>query len=223
MATNINNIRCGMVNVESASGKRDEINESIIKNNFDLFCISETWLKEYGDEAIIKVMLPASYTMVNEMRSESLGGGVGIIVHKKFRYKQIKDKGNFSTFEYIEIKINTDTGLLTVINVYRPPKSNVNEFLREFRNFINLIDNDMKEVVICGDFNLKLNKVSNAVEEFKNILNENSLKNYLNVESSRSQNILQLLISSNERNNIDNIEVEPERFILVFTNLLHLQ
>ena len=87
MATNINNIRCGMVNVESASGKRDEINESIIKNNFDLFCISETWLKEYGDEAIIKAMLPASYTMVNEMRSESLGGGVGIIVNKKFRYK----------------------------------------------------------------------------------------------------------------------------------------
>ena len=220
MATNINNIRCGMVNVESASGKRDEINESIIKNNFDLFCISETWLKEYGDEAIIKAMLPASYTMVNEMRSESLGGGVGIIVHKKFRYKQIKDKGNFSTFEYIEIKINTDTGLLTVINVYRPPKSNVNEFLREFRNFINLIDNDMKEVVICGDFNLKLNKVSNAVEEFKNILNENSLKNYLNVESSRSQNILQLLISSNERNNIDNIEVEPERFYTSFHKLV---
>ena len=213
MDSNLKNIKCGMVNAQSVGNKTLKIRELFDKDKLDILCITETWLKPVIDDAKINEMVPESYTSVHKMRNcQNRGGGVSIIISKKFKFKQILDKGNFDTFEYIEIQADTQKGKTLIINIYKPPNTNENRFLEEFELFLNMIDTDMNNVLICGDFNLRLNCGNNITRRFSNILREHNLKNYLNFSTSSSENILQLILSSCEKNNVKNIETEPDFF-----------
>ena len=118
MDSNLKNIKCGMVNAQSVGNKTLKIRELFDKDKLDILCITETWLKPVIDDAKINEMVPESYTSVHKMRNcQNRGGGVSIIISKKFKFKQILDKGNFDTFEYIEIQADTQKGKTLIINI----------------------------------------------------------------------------------------------------------
>ena len=72
--------------------------------------------------------------MFGHIRSNKLGGGTGILVHKTLRSRIRKDlEINLKTFEHTVIEIKTETNNLLVVSGYRPPNSNTKEFLVEYK------------------------------------------------------------------------------------------
>ena len=77
--------KCGLLNVQSVGNKTIEIRELIEQFKFDIFMVTETWLKEgAGDDAKIKEMLPDTHYFYHVPRIEQVGGGVGIFLSKQY-------------------------------------------------------------------------------------------------------------------------------------------
>ena len=87
----------------------------------------------------------------------------------------------FNTFEYIDLEILNKNKVMRLITAYRPPtidgKRKEKEFIEEFRNYLDTINN-LRTTLICGDFNLWLDKVSECicVGEFVELLEAHSLE-----------------------------------------------
>ena len=66
------------INASSVKNKTLAINEEIIQHDWDILAITETWLKQTGDEAIVTELLPPGYTFHHVARSRGRGGGVAV-------------------------------------------------------------------------------------------------------------------------------------------------
>ena len=53
----------GLLNAQSAVLKAFDIHEMILEKEIDLLCLTETWLREKGDEVAIDEMTPPGYTL----------------------------------------------------------------------------------------------------------------------------------------------------------------
>ena len=65
-----------LINARSVKNKTLAINEEIIQHDWDILAITETWLKQTGDEAIVTELLPPGYTFRHVARPCGRGGGV---------------------------------------------------------------------------------------------------------------------------------------------------
>ena len=93
----------GVVNAQGCKGKTDQIQQLINENKYDIFDVTESWLKE--DD-------PLSQTILNEMfanefktnlfsRESRKGGGIIIASKKSLKIKEAK-KGKKETYEFVE-------------------------------------------------------------------------------------------------------------------------
>ena len=82
----VNTIKCCLANVQSVTNKSLKINELINERNLDIFCITETWLKEEEeDKSKIKECTPSSHKFMQRDRNFKKGGGIGVIIYKAFK------------------------------------------------------------------------------------------------------------------------------------------
>ena len=90
------------------------------------------------------------------MRSNKLGGGTGILVHKTLRSKIRKDlEVDTKTFEHTVIEIKTDNSNLLAVSGYRPPNSNTKEFLSEYKQAVKIWQKlKYHELIVGLDHNL---------------------------------------------------------------------
>ena len=77
----LENVKFGHINSRSLYPKKDEIEFIITKNDFDVLCISETWLSEHVKDNDISI---PGYNIFRKDRKHSLGGGVLYICQGKF-------------------------------------------------------------------------------------------------------------------------------------------
>ena len=145
--------------------------------------LTETWLwGDVSDSSKIKEMTPKTHTFYHFPRVEKTGGGVGIFVSKSVSRVTVRNQLIFNTFEYIDLEILSKNKVIRLITVYRLPtiggKRKEREFIEEFGNYLDTINN-LRTTLICGDFNLWLDKVSecNYVGEFVELLEAHSLVN----------------------------------------------
>ena len=68
-----------LINARSVKNKTLAINEEIIQHDWDILAITETWLKQNGDEAIVTERLPPGYTFHHVARPCGRGGGVAVV------------------------------------------------------------------------------------------------------------------------------------------------
>ena len=118
----------------------------------DLVLLCETWLNPNN---LAKLDIP-NYRLFGNVRSNKLGGGTGILVHKTLQSRIRKDlEIDTKTFEHTVIEIKTETTNLLVVSGYRPPNSNTKEFLSEYKQAVKVWQKLKHHELIVGlDHNL---------------------------------------------------------------------
>ena len=158
-----------LLNAQSvkARDKALRINDHIFENAYDVFVLTETWLRPgCKDSVSVGDLAPPGYSVLHEPRSTGRGGGVGIIIRDTV--KATKEPSRvYETFEYMHVKATTSSFTYRFITVYRPPPSRKNrlkysDFIDEFDEFLSDVVMLKGKLVILGDLNIHLDSIQSA-------------------------------------------------------------
>ena len=147
------------LNIRGLKSKINDLTNLLVKlKNPEIIILNETWLKESDNNRII---LP-NYKYEGIPRNNKKGGGVGFLIRTDILYRirndLIPDIKTLSCEQcYIEIKNNTEKVIIGTM--YRPPSTNISEFINTFNVQIDKI-NKGYECIIGLDHNLDLLKQS---------------------------------------------------------------
>ena len=142
---------------------------STFSNQFSAIAISETWLTP-ETEALFSL---DGYQFINKNRIEGRGGGVGMFLKNECNFKIRADLNpTCDSCETIFADIDVPRGKNIVVGVvYRPPKSNLEQFLYYLENLLNKLSKENKQIYILGDYNIDLLKVKSCkVNSVMNII-----------------------------------------------------
>ena len=192
------NIRLCHLNTRSSRNKTHLICDLIDDMSIDILCISETWLYEKGDEATKKQLKPETYEILSKSRKGRSGGGLAFIHRTPLVKKDIDSSFSFSHLSYelfcSELSLNGIKTLL--ICIYYPGYSKKHtysraKFIDEFAELIISIRNFNKPFIICGDFNIHLDVLSDSdTKMFNSILYEHELNQLVSSPTQQSGHIL---------------------------------
>ena len=129
------------LNAQSCRNKASELNDLVIDHDIDTLLLTETWLKEQGDEAQKAEMTPAGYVLKSFHRKNRRGGGLAFLMKKSLEKHVVMKSLAVSTFEAFEACVVYNNVSVTLICLYRPPYSKQNNssikmFLDEFPDFL---------------------------------------------------------------------------------------
>ena len=116
---------------------------------FDILTLNETRL----DNSILdcEVQIPG-YDFIRSDRNRN-GGGVAMYIRTVIPYIIRKDLSQ-DTLELLSIEVKKPKSKPLLISTwYRPPSAKI-ELFEKFENFLKLIDNEDKDIIITGDLNL---------------------------------------------------------------------
>ena len=161
------------LNARSIKNKFDEIKNIVLNSNseWDVVCISETWLKD----DIIEFYNINGYNMYATFRKRTEGGGTLIYVRNKYEVKERKDLEcpQLET-NYVQIQLELLSGHKSIIvgEIYRPPNYPNAQFLEYLEQTLEVIENENKLMILAGDFNYNMLKgcESNSAHTFTNLL-----------------------------------------------------
>lgn len=91
------------------------------------------------------------------------GGGIAVYIKDNIAFTTISL--NVKSFEVIQIDLNFDNQIVSLLSIYRPPSSNIKEFLNEIDKTINTI-NKKQELIIVGDMNIDILKQNNITIKY---------------------------------------------------------
>ena len=152
----------GVWNARSAVNKALEVNEMIVERDLDVLCLTETWLREEGDDVSTGEMTPPGFSFLHRPRVSGRGGGVALIFRQHLNVRLCKHR-SFSSFENIEVCITRGKQTIRLGCVYRPPPSAGNklttcDFIDEFGMFLSDDSIPAENVLVVGDFNFHMDK-----------------------------------------------------------------
>ena len=201
-------------NAQSINNKISILIQILEDNSIDICCLSETWLQSQKN-TVTANLREAGYRIYHFNRTKKIGGGVAVL--SKYEYKPKLEKSfNYTSFECIiqTLKTSSISANLTIIVVYRLDVS-FPLFLDEFNAFVEYVKLKFKYFVMCGDFNIHVNKSTrNETIKFMEILNAFSLTQTIDTSTHKLGNTLDLLIYDPECIIIKDIHVDS-------TDLIH--
>ena len=179
---NDNSLLILSLNTQSIKAKFDQIKIFIksLENTCKIgaICLQETWLSMGEDLSYLNI---ENFNFITSGKKCSEHGGLGIYLHKSYKYRELKNpfkSTNFkSQFMVIQNPILKEKTILG--NIYRSPNNYVNQ-LEEFSNEINLVlhtfKNNKQDIVIGGDFNIDLLKINekHSVSNFLDMIVSNN-------------------------------------------------
>ena len=223
VSRDISVLKCGLVNIQSVTNKIQEIRDLINENRYDVLMLTETWLSEC-DRAKINEMTPATHAFFHCPRENRRGGGVGIMLSTSFSKVKVNQVERFDTFEHIQVSCEMGNGRYTFIIIYRPPDTNINNFIDELRSYLETTDMVSTNNFICGDFNLWMDDINaRGVTDFSDLLDYFSLRNLVDAATSVSGHILDLVITDSDSSlvldlTVDDIcNISPVHKLITFT------
>ena len=140
--------------------RRIEISNFVTDQDIDILFITETWLKENGDEPKCSDVTPPGYSISSFPRN-SRGGGIAILaknhVFSRLTFKSIFDFDH-SSFELVQTTLTLQKRSVHFFCLYRPPPSLKNKltdslFLEQFPKLLDLANSICGNFLILGDFN----------------------------------------------------------------------
>ncbi|MDY6842298.1 MAG: hypothetical protein SV429_12585, partial [Pseudomonadota bacterium] len=151
----------------------------IVDDDIDLALITESWLCEKGDEAVISDMTPSTHTTQSFPRKDRKGGGICVIhvssMTKNLFFKQLQ----FRSFEAVQVHYLHQKSSLYFVCIYRPPPNKKNgltdtDFFNELPELFEMYQT--KKTVFLGDFNFHFDVNTNSsVKRIKIILKDHGL------------------------------------------------
>ncbi len=164
------------LNIRSLSRNYDNFIHylSLLKHQFSIIALSETWLNENSRE-MFKLF---KYNFVYYDRKNRLGGGVSLFIHGDYTFKIRFDlalKSDKIDVEhlFVELLIGPVGRNIIVGVIYRAPDSSIQDFNDTLASLLDLINNEQhKYCCILGDFNINLlrKKFDTPTADFLNIL-----------------------------------------------------
>lgn len=143
----VGHLNCRSIRPSFNSFKLDEIKTILKDEIFDVFAVSETWLNNSVSNRAIDI---PGYTFCRSDRP-SRGGGVGIFVSKKLKFKSIFRTCVAELCESLFIELYFDS-IKILLGVVYLPNGNLSGFEERHRNIFLKYSN----VIVCGDFNCNL-------------------------------------------------------------------
>lgn len=193
----------GSANLRSIKNKSPAVSDMIVSNNFDIFCMSETWLSPNSTPSELASFTPPNYVLFHKPRPRQSGGGVGIFVKQTLRCAVV-DTPDHSSFEVIAVSVNLLNSHINVISIYRtgPPSS----FFQEFPTFLETISAWASPSVITGDFNFHLDDTTSYhTIKFNSLLQSFNLKQHVNFPTHALEHTLDLLITPHDHPTVKSV------------------
>ena len=153
------------------SKKRSAICDFIREHDVDILLLTETWLREIGDEAKCRDLTPPGYKLFSFPRFQQntiRGGGLAVLM-KTTLADHCSTTTDFSfphsSFELAKVNLNIYQQRLSIFLVYRTPPNDKNKltvqmFFDELPNLLDLCTCCQSSFIIAGDFNFHVNDVS---------------------------------------------------------------
>lgn len=196
-----NNIRFSLMNAQSVRNKTATILDNIVEHKIDLMAITETWLNS-NDDAVKAECLPDGYEILDYTRTDRNGGGLALI-HRSNIQTQLIQAGEKQSFEFAEWKLDIKSCSFKthVILIYRPPYSTnhpvtTRVFFSEFTEFLELVVLCLSPVLICGDFNIHVDDITdNDSKLFTELLDSMGFQQHVTFPTHREGHTLDLLIT----------------------------
>ena len=131
-----------------------------------VICLQETWLSEDSDTSLLQL---ENYTLISKGKSCSAHGGVAMYVHNSLQFKELNIDISSPAWDgqFVEISLanclqGSQDNTYVVINIYRPPRSDVDNITSFTENLNDIFNNfeHSQNVILVGDFNINLLKYS---------------------------------------------------------------
>lgn len=151
----VGHLNCQSIRPSPNSVKFDELKSILSGSRFDIFAISETWLKPVVSSKAVSI---PGYKFYRNDRENMRGGGVGVYVSNTIRHKVIFRAFALGKCESLFLELCSGSTKLLFGVVYLPPVGDPESF--EELHY-NLLLNYTK-VIIVGDFNCDLFNLSRS-------------------------------------------------------------
>ena len=201
-------VKCLLWNPKSLQNKVPDFTQMLEDNDIDISFVCETWMT-CANNLTSGLLKESGYSMYHDFRKEKLGGGVAIIARSVFVPKNGKTF-RYKTFEVFvqNMKLFKQVQPVTLVILYRLGEESKPLFIEEFFNFLEFLTTNYHNLIICGDFNIHINKPTDTfVSNFNDILDIFSLKQCINVPTHLCGNTLDLIIYDPTVLTVSNIDV----------------
>ena len=151
-----NDLAVMQLNVRGLMNKQHLLKEILLTTKPDVVLLCETWLTTYTQNLLD---IPG-YKCNHKIRKDRIGGGVSVLVRANLRSRQREDLCVETThLEHIVVELKTDTRNIILVSGYRPPNTNLKQFLEEYKRLYKIVSKGNKyETIIGMDHNIDLLK-----------------------------------------------------------------
>ena len=146
----------------------------------DICLVQETFLKD-ADKAILKEIADFGWSILSDPRKHRSGGGIAILSRPDIHLKNNEKVKKYKSFQVMEALVSCKTGLVRLVNIYRPPytkKARFTEsmFLEDFDDYLNGLIHKPGKAIIAGDFNIHVERPDDIYpKKFLNLLSNYNL------------------------------------------------
>ena len=216
-------------NIRSIFNKFLQLKLYLLDSNISCIGLSETWLTEIIPDNMLYVpgyhLIRLDRSWHNRQGQIKKGGGICCYINTNLK---------FSSNDLTHLNCSTQDGELLhilveqpfaknyiLINVYRPPQGNIDNFNEKILDNITYLNNTYPnaEIIMLGDFNLNiLNKNSDEFRHVKWIEQSTGLKQHVNgvTRYSNTNSCIDLIFSNltnNYHTDILDINISDHQFI----------
>ena len=195
----IGSLKFSTLNARSIRNKTLIIKDFVVDYDVDITAITETWLRDNGDDLIIRELCPTGYKLVHKPRISCTGGGVGFLYKENIAIEHITYHSEFRSFECLDVTFASSNDIRTLV-IYRPPCSTVNGlsvnlFLDEFSTLLEEVVISTSEFLILGDFNFHIDDKNDIhTKQFMDIIESFNCKQLVTQATHVYGHILDLVI-----------------------------
>ena len=123
--------------------KTADILQHIYEQSVDLCVITETWLQPEADDVVRGELSQDGYCFDDVPRPDQKGGGLALLYRSNLKVSKCFAK-QFTSFECAEWKVCSNSFILYIVGIYRPPYSERHPvtqamFITEFTEFLEQI------------------------------------------------------------------------------------
>ena len=152
----INDLSIIHLNIRGLLNKQDQLKNLVKDTEADVILLCATWLTQIKESQINIT----THKLTSKHRSDRIGGGVGILVHKDLRSRARPDlQIDTEILEHVVVELKTDKRNILLVSGYRPPNTNVRKFLVEYKNMVKHLNKEKNHEIVIGiDHNMDLLK-----------------------------------------------------------------
>ena len=182
-STNINIVKCMLINVRSINNKLYKLTELLLDRDVDVCCVTETWLRD-GTEPVLADLKREGFDVVSCPRNDNRRGGGIAFVSKSGKYisKMVKTY-TYQTFELQEVILFGKIDNIRFSIIYRTgylDLGNKETFLNELNDYLELIVSMETINIVLGDFNIRLDNNDKLAIDFMDVMESKGFRQIIN-------------------------------------------